>query len=203
MPRIETRTLYQYDELPTEKAKAKAREWLRELEAETFDADYTLEDATRMATVLGITIDNRGIAYRGFSSQGDGASFTGRWVQDLKASAAIRAEAPRDTELHRIADALCSVNIYPHRELAEITRRSYHYAHEMTVDIEVTRNSNEDEDIDIRPEDVRCVDEALRSFMRWIYRQLELAWDRSLSDASLIENLTDNDYEFLEDGTHV
>ena len=46
------------------------------------------------------------IWFSGFWSQGDGACFEGRYAYAPRASLRIRDYAPRDTELHRIADAL-------------------------------------------------------------------------------------------------
>ena len=61
MPRTETtvRELYQFDELD-EKAKDRARDWLRELKAQDFDHEYLYEDAERVCTILGITLSTQG-----------------------------------------------------------------------------------------------------------------------------------------------
>ena len=49
------------------------------------------------------------LVFRGFASQGDGASFEGQYSHARGAARAIRAHAPKDEELHRIADELQAV----------------------------------------------------------------------------------------------
>lgn len=188
MPIERTITLYQYDEL-SDKAKDKAREWFRRAsEGDTFWHEYVEEDAKRMATILGISIDGNGISWSGFSSQGDGASFTGTYQYRPEAVTEIKAEAPQDTELHRIADVLATIgHVEPY---ADITRISHQYSHPYTV-----RVTNAETD-----EDVSALQETLRAFMTWIYRQLEHEYEYQNSDDTVTENIRANEYTFLENG---
>ena len=74
--RDHTITLYKFDELPTEAAKEMARSWMRQCAGEDgFYAECTLDDAKEALKALGYSVEN--IYYSGFSSQGDGACFTG------------------------------------------------------------------------------------------------------------------------------
>ena len=77
--RTETRTIYKFDELPTESAKEKARDWWRSASAADFDADYCLTDFCSYARHLGFDVSESDISYSGFWSQGDGASFEGQY----------------------------------------------------------------------------------------------------------------------------
>src|SRR5262245_26996132 len=113
MPRVIETTVYEFDEL-NDKAKDRARAWYRELCAGDNDwSEPVIEDADRMACILGITITkdrgNKGepmISWSGFSCQGDGASFVGSYEYAIGAPTRIREEASKDPELHAIADAL-------------------------------------------------------------------------------------------------
>lgn len=77
--RTETRTIYNFDELPSESAKEKAREWWRNASASDFNADYCLTDFCAYARHLGFDVSENDISYSGFWSQGDGASFAGQY----------------------------------------------------------------------------------------------------------------------------
>ena len=80
------------------------------------------EDFETICRILGVTLrtspvrlfgggtrENPQLFFRGFSSQGDGASFEGCYGHARGAARAIRAHAPKDEELHRIADELQAV----------------------------------------------------------------------------------------------
>ena len=77
--RTVTRTIYNFDELPTESAKEKARDWWRSASAADFDADYCLTDFCSYARHLRFDVSESDISYSGFWSQGDGASFEGQY----------------------------------------------------------------------------------------------------------------------------
>jgi len=74
-----TINLYQFVELSDE-AKQKAREWFREVSSgnfNDFDFEYFKDDFINMMSIFGFEVD--GVFYSGFSSQGDGASFAGKY----------------------------------------------------------------------------------------------------------------------------
>ena len=121
MPSIIELTVYRFDEL-LEAGKDNARAWYREgaFDHDWYDAVY--EDFQRIAEILGIHLGTRTsrlmgggtgespcIWFTGFWSQGDGAVWEGSYAFSNGASSAIRAYAPRDLELHRIADALLAI----------------------------------------------------------------------------------------------
>jgi len=191
--------LYTFDEL-NDKAKDKAREWLRSHVAQEFSDDrdeFVLEDSRTIGAIFGLTkID---IAYSGFSCQGDGASFTGAYTFAPDACARIREHAPQDSELHTIADSLAQVQEHYAGTLqATIARdRRSHYAHDRTVSI-VVESTDDDRTVD--ETDSTAIAETLRQFMRWIYRSLEAEYDYQLSNEAIDEAIRANEYEFRDNG---
>ena len=113
--------VYKFSEL-SDDAKERARDKYRE-DSEMF-TDFCYEQFETAAAILGIDITEtrtrkshknanemvtytaNTIQWSGFSSQGDGASFTGRFTYVPGCTEAIRKEFPTNTTLHGIADAL-------------------------------------------------------------------------------------------------
>lgn len=200
-----TTTLYTFDELPTEAARERARDWWREgFGHDTAWADAVIEDAERMARVLGIEIRSR--AYRvgdgrtftepaiswALHVQGAGASFAGTWTYRPEAIAEIRAEAPQDGDLHRIAQALAEA-----AEAGAISAGIADYGDRGGTRV-ATASDNHDDEAD--PRAVDLLQAALRNFAEWIHDQLEREWDYQNSDEAVDEMLTINEYEFTEEG---
>lgn len=210
MPEVLEITVFRFDELSDE-AKDRARAWYRDggFDYDWFDAIY--EDFQRVAEILGIRFKTRTVRlmgggtrqepriwFTGFWSQGDGAAFEGCYTYRKGAAAEIRAYAPMDAELHRIADALQQVqrrNFY--RLTAEATHRGRYY-HEYSMEIAVTRDSHASQDMIADVEEI--VTEALRDLARWLYRQLEREYDYISSDEAVAEAIRANDYTFTEAG---
>ena len=80
------------------------------------------EDAAQCGKILGIDLNTKPVKlmgggtrydpciwFSGFASQGDGACFDGTYAYAKGAVKAIRAHAPEDKELHRIADELQAI----------------------------------------------------------------------------------------------
>lgn len=126
MPEIIETTVYRLDELDGS-ARDKARDWYRQkgFDYDWYDAVY--EDFTRICEIIGIELKTRPVRlwgggtrqapciwFSGFWSQGDGASFEGRYRHRKGAAKEIRSYAPRDATLHRIA-----------YELQDIQRRNF------------------------------------------------------------------------------
>lgn len=208
-------TTYQFNELD-EAAKERARDWYRETMMHDQDwHEFVLDDAKGIGDKLGIRIDN--IYYSGFWSQGDGACFTGYYSYEKGSVAEIKKNYPatwtdRQTgevheskgnkELHEIAEALWTVQRKNFYKLSASISHRGHYYHELCTDITV---HHEDDSwyhdwrsnwADTEEE----VKDALRDFMRWIYRRLEEEWEYQNSDEIVDENIIGNEYEFTEDG---
>ena len=207
--RQETITVYSYDELPSEAAKEKARQWFLDggLDYEWWDSTY--DDCDSIFKILGIESDAYGkrrdgssfrtgpdIAFSGFWSQGDGASFAGRYRYKPGAAKAIRAYAPQDNELHRIADDLQAFQRQHFYSIeAEMKRGTTRYCHENTIDFEVwDRNGTVSEETHDALRDI------MRRLMQWIYATLEREHDYLTSDEAVAETLEANEFEFTADG---
>ena len=118
MPRIIETVVYGIDEL-SDQAKEAARSWYRETCLDDEWYDFVYEDFETICRILGIALrtspvklmgggtrEKPHVFFAGFSSQGDGASFEGQYSHARGAAKGIRAHAPKDTELHRIAEFL-------------------------------------------------------------------------------------------------
>ena len=132
--------------------------------------DSTFDDAKTIGALMGFDIDD--IYFSGFSSQGDGACFTGRLHYRKGAVAAVKAYAPLDLKLHAIAAAWQEANANEFYRISGTVKHSGRYSHEncTSFDFEDSRRcygwtqTGFDESSFIEP---------ARDFMRWIYRQLE------------------------------
>lgn len=203
--------LYKFDELPTDEAKEKARDWYRErVFTESSDWEFVYDDAARVAEILGIEIstspvklmngsyrDKLNIWFSGFSSQGDGACFEGTYRYAKQAPKKIREYAPQDETLHRIADQLQEVQRKHFYRLYARMNHSGHYYHSGCMSVSVEDNENPYRDIGDSEETVR---DLMREFADWIYDQLSNENDFQSSDEQVDEALRVNEYEFTEDG---
>ncbi len=206
---IET-TVYQLGEL-SDAAKDRARAWYREggFDCDWHDAVY--EDFLRVAEIFGLRLKTRTVHlygggtrqapriwFRGFWSQGDGACFEAFYSYRKQAPRRIRDYAPRDMELHRIADALQSIQRRNFYQLRAETSHRGHYYHEYCMAISVERGSPTYQDMTADAEDV--LTEALRDLARWLYRQLEREYEYLTSDETVDEAITANEYAFTASG---
>lgn len=206
---IET-TVYQFGEL-SDAAKEKARAWYREGACDHDWHDFIFEDFGAICTILGITLKTRPVKlmgggtradpciwFRGFWSQGDGACFEGIYAHAKGASTAIRSYAPKDAELHRIANVLQAVQRRNFYQLQADIRHRGHYYHEHCMSVAVERACPTAQGMTKDAEDI--VTEALRDLACWLYRQLEKEYEYQTSDAVIDETIVANAYTFTESG---
>lgn len=193
-----TTKVYKYSEL-SEEAKEKARDWYRNATADdSFWSEAVLDDAATIGGLLGIDFkDFRGkpaIYFTGFCSQGDGACFEGNWHYSPGCVKAVKDHAPKDTEIRRIALELSRNARKVFYAVSASVRHVGCYYHENSVSIDVEAEKGDVSQIE------NAIEEALRDFMRWIYKQLKTEWDYQNSDEQVGETLEANEYEFDEDG---
>ncbi len=211
MPRIIETTVFTIDEI-SEAAKEKARIWYRDQGLHDEWYDFVYEDFETICRILGITLktspvrlygggtrDKPHLWFRGFWSQGDGASFEGSYAHAKGAAKAIRAHAPRDDELHRIADDLQEVQRRNFYRLNADIRQSGRYCHEYTMAIEVERDSPTWQPPTRGAEDT--VTEAMRDLARWLYRQLRQEYEHQTSADAIDEIVAVNEWTFTADGS--
>lgn len=194
--RIQETELYHFDEL-SEDAQQKAIDNNRNWNTEGLDWwDAVYDDAKQIAEILGIEIDN--IYFSGFSSQGDGACFVGRYRYTPQCRQKIREYAPQDTNLHKIADGLASLQRKWFYRLEATVTHQGHYSHEYCTNIDVTERDESVNATRPLPEDE--LSELLRDFMQWIYASLEREYEYLESDEVVAESLIVNECEFTKDG---
>jgi hypothetical protein len=206
--RTETVNVYQYQEL-SDSAKAAARDWFRSC-ADSADMDSVIDDAVRIGSLMGIEITSRAwtnpngfkgstpeIYWSGFSSQGDGACFEGRYSYRKGAAKAMRQEAPQDAELYSIVDQLQEIQRRNMYQLTATTKQRGHYQHSGCMVVDVDRADDKAMTDDAEQE----VTDLLRRFADWIYHQLEAERDYQNADDTVEDNITANKYDFNADGT--
>jgi hypothetical protein len=198
--------LYQFDEL-SDKAKEKARDWFRSVD--DFDANY--EPAETAAKLLGIEFGVRTISlmsgktrqevdirYSGFSSQGDGASFTGTYSYRKGCSKAIRAEFGKDDELYRITDELTALQKKHGYKLHTTITQSGRDVHKYTMDTATIIDTPAQKEVEQRYAEGMLG--LMRDFAQWIYDGLEEEYNYRQSDEAVDEDIRANEYDFREDG---
>lgn len=193
---VETK-VFQFAEL-SDAAKESALESLYNINTEdSFWYECVIEQITDAGKMLGIDIDN--VYFSGFSSQGDGAQFTGSYSYAKQSSQAIKAEWPKDSDLQLIADGLRELQRKNFYSLSANVSTNGHYSHEMCTDITVYdgriySHAHAAADTD------DSLSELLRDFMRWSYRRLETEHEWLSSTEMVRETIECNEYEFTESG---
>lgn len=202
------KTVFAFDEL-SDRAKETARDWWRRCENEDSDNSCVFDDVVECGAILGIEIATRQVKlmgggtrqeptiyYSGFSSQGDGACFEGRYAYAKGATKKIRRHAQQDTVLHRIADDLQALQRPTMYRLGATMRHSGHYYHSGCMAVDVYNVNNDDIAFGGADEIIQL----MRDFADWIYRQLEAEYDYRTSDENVDDSIRANEYEFTESG---
>lgn len=196
---------YYVDELP-ETVRVEVLEKYRDWNITDEWWDFVYEDAKRMGALMGITIDE--IRFSGFSSQGDGASFNGRYNYDPEAVENIKAECC-DPVLITIATGFTQLQVtvkllYGITYFASVGFTSDMYCHSATM--RTTFNENdfpENQDIDELVQIDIKVEALLQQFADWIYDQLSAESEYLESDEAIIESLNSNGLKFNLDGERI
>ena len=129
---------------------------------------------------------------------GRGAAWEGVYSYRKSAAAELRAFAPKDKTLHRIAETLQAAQRQNFYQLsADVTHRGTYY-HAFTMAISVSRVSVAAVEITGDAENV--VTDALRELANWLYRQLEQEYEYLTSDEAVDEMLVVGGYTFTEEG---
>ena len=191
--RQETKELYQFEELD-DSAKETARSWYRDCSVHDEWWDHVLDYSKETGALIGIDIEN--IYFSGFSSQGDGACFTGSYSYVKQGLKTIKMERPNDSELQSIAENLQELQRANFYRLSASVSHSGHYNHELCTRISVDNC----EGLPVSADTEETLIELLREFMQWIYSRLNAEYDYLNSDEVVDGNITCNEYEFLETG---
>ena len=210
MSRIVETEVYEFQELSDE-AKEKARAWFREGLGDWDWYEFIYDDFEEICRILGVelathpvplmgggTRQKPSIWFSGFYSQGDGACFEGTYAYEKGAAHRIREHAPRDEDLHGIADRLQDIQRANFFQLHAAIRHRGRYYHAWSMDISVERDSPHWQEMIAGAADE--VAETLRDLARWLYRQLEREWSYMMRDDYADEGIAANEYTFTEGG---
>lgn len=174
MPQTKSIKVYTFDEL-TGKAKEKAADWLRNLQADMFgEDDCLLTEWKKKLERMGY--QNPKIAYSGFWSQGDGASFTAtvdlvKWLKQTK-----NIDAPKSF-LDLINEGEISAEI-------EKNQWGNQHSHSKTVQASVHANAPESFDNLINTIEDQLTEE-VRGLSDKIYHNLRDEYEYQTSDESI------------------
>ena len=139
--------------------------------------------------------------FTGFYSQGDGASFDGRYLYAKGATKALRAYAPRDEELNRIALALQDIQKKCRYDLGSTIDTNGRYSHEMTMSCLNWSNNDlvEEDTVDEYTDEIL---ELHRDLARWYYKALDNYYDCLNTDETIAEHLEAScqEWSINEDG---
>lgn len=167
--------------------------------------DSVYDDFNQICTILGVALNEREPCFSGFWSQGDGASWTGRYwpyrgetaVYDT-APDEIRNYAGDDEELYRIADELCLLARVYWPVCAKVSR-SGRYSHEHTMQIADWSFWVDDDSHEMPSEILDHIEttllELFQDLARWLYKTLEAEYDHLTSDEAVAETLEANEIE--------
>lgn len=150
-------------------------------------------DFKEICKLIGITEVK--IYFSGFSSQGDGACFEGRYSYEKGNVKKLMEYAPLDTELHRIVKELQAVQCKYFYRLSANVKHSGHYYHKYCTKINVFNGYD-----DATQEAEKTVEELLRDLMDWLYGTLRKEYYYLNSDEQVDDTIRANEYEFTEDG---
>lgn len=172
--------------------------------------DSVCDDFNRICEILGIELDKHEPSFSGFWSQGDGASWAGKYraktilsythmgsvpTYDL-APQQIREHAPKDETLHKIADELCLLARIYRPVYVVVGRHGHNYVHSATMCVsewEYFDDYTDDVDEAIADHIETTLLTQFRALANWLYATLEVEYEYLTSDEAVIESLEANE----------
>lgn len=156
--------------------------------------EYLIDDIKTMLGYCGFTEPE--IAFSGFSSQGDGASFTGTCYYNDIDIVKLTEYAPNEEKFRLFATDLKNLmKDYPDARV-KLTRTNRHYVHEHTIDYDLEYEG----EVSQREETIDDIKLACQGIMREIYRRLEAEYDFLQGDEQVHEGLEINERYFDDAG---
>src|SRR5678815_5154732 len=96
--------------------------------------EFTIEDfCDNICPHFGLDVSYKDVAFSGFWSQGDGASFTGDFFLSDVNPSNLKASLPAEVELHQLIDRLAVLAESHHEIQGTISRMSSRYSHSNTM----------------------------------------------------------------------
>ena len=208
MSKIIQTEVFEYNELD-ERAKEKARAWFSQHYPEFEWWDDCYERIKDVGEILGFEFDKkRGSIAAYFDTDRDAYfAFDGGWTFKAGATKAIRAYAPKDDELHRIA-----------RELSKAARRTcWNVSAGVNTGNSCVRIGVDTDNWFYSPEnklnglqwDARrkaqkeiedAIEEAIQDFCHWALKLLGAELEYLQSEEQIEEMIRINEYTFTKDG---
>lgn len=211
-----------YEEL-SEEAKAKAREWWKDLEEQDWAsgrAPDLYEDMAKCLSFLGIEVEcdrethyrtlngkrheweriEWGFEWSGFYSQGDGLVFKGGWCADKVDMDALADYAPQDAVLAKLCAEFTALKLRYPQGKADIFTVNYGPGLPAQDVGDIGGLDPEDDQVFAPPEDADTLKALCRRAANWCYRQLEENYEYDTSDEAAAETITANGYEFDAEG---
>lgn len=169
---------------------------------------FVEEDAKECFKLCGFDINK--VYFSGFWSQGDGACFEGSWrARDVKPGG-LKARAPQDEELRRIAAKLERLaDEFPRAALTVKHVGSYSHEYATRFEVEFPDDVIEELPFDSPESHARRkvladaeeeLIEVARDAMRWTYQALETDYCYLTSEESVAEMSEANGWEYTEEG---
>jgi hypothetical protein len=211
-----TRTLYTFNELSEEAQEAAVEGWVEHTiqHNDGWWSEYPIDSAVEVAALMGWDLQQKrttkgdgsigwanSVWWSGFACQGDGASFDGHcgWLPGCVT--AVKTEWPKDETLSDIASRWTALQRRYFYRLEAHAKNTGRYCHELEMDITLEYTGADCREV--LHDDWEEAREILRDFARWIYNQLEEAWDYETSEENAREYLENGEDEFTEEGEMV
>jgi hypothetical protein len=159
--------------------------------------NFIIEDQTKILEILGFS--DIKISFSGFSSQGDGASFTGKYSYWAEWKKELTDYAPDTIKEGEKLEEIQKKAAYSLS--ATITRNGIRYVHENSVSMDVELDGKEEDEIfnEIEIE----FREWAQNYMRGIYEALEEEYESLTSYEYIKEDLENSDLEYTEEGKKI
>lgn len=218
MPKQITKTVYTFKELLALKEKGKVTEWAIQTVRQTLQEfatgdgywhDSTIEEYKEVLEKIGF--QDSEIAFRGFSNQGDGASFTCKHIAINKLVEFLGMNDLRRKELFGFepiksfyikSEALRKFKRLVPFLSAHVNRTSSNYSHEYTCKLSLEIDSRGLKRVEALTDKLQETLEELRvDICQSIYKDLEKEYEYRSNDEQLIENSEANQYLFTINGS--
>jgi hypothetical protein len=161
--------------------------------------DFIFEDFIEDMTKQGIEVEYKDISFSGFSSQGDGASFTGkvRWQYIANFIKEHKTALPKMAKFIEENTNDCEDNP---PLIGYLKRIDHHYSHYNTVSLDLDYDDHTLYDKFGEVGEFNNLEsmlsEDLKDLMKDLYKKLEEAYTSLTSDESIEESLEANEYLF-------
>jgi hypothetical protein len=180
-----------------EEARRKAIDSHRNFLQGVIDLDCETGEFKRLLEMYGFS--GVEVYYSGFWSQGDGASFTGRYRYKAGALKAIKAEFTGTwfKDVIEYLELLDGINKKCFYSLRYMINTGGRYCHANTMQVNYLQDCHGNRDFSKHEDDIT---KYVRGIANEFYYLLEKSYNSQFTDEAVIESIKCNDYEFYENG---